>query len=364
MPPAVQKHREPQRTSEHVETIPVRADERFDVERVEAFLRESGIEVGGLEVEQFPAGQSNLTYLLRSGTWEAVLRRPPLGPVAPRAHDMAREFHILDHLHPSFPLAPRPYVLCEDNSLIGAPFYVMERRHGLILDQDLPPDWRPSVELHRGIAESLVQVLVDLHAVDWQSAGLGQIGRPDGYMRRQVGGWTERFFHARTIEVAGVEALCEWLIDNLPNSPEPTVVHNDYKLNNVLLDRSDPRRVNAVLDWEMATVGDPLSDIASLVVYWSEPGDADTIMGGLRSVTSEPDFPTRQEIVELYARRSGRDLSGLRWYVAFAYFKLGVIIQQIYYRWYRGQTHDERFAGHAELATNLIRKAASVAGLD
>jgi aminoglycoside phosphotransferase (APT) family kinase protein len=346
-----------------VETIPVRADERFDVERVAAFLRASGIAVGDLEVEQFPAGQSNLTYLLRCDEWEAVLRRPPLGPVAPRAHDMAREYHILDHLHPGFPLAPQPYVLCEDTTVIGAPFYVMERRRGLILDQDLPADWTPSAELHRRIAESLVRVLVDLHAVDWQAAGLGAIGHPEGYMRRQVGGWIERFSRARTIDVEGVEGLCGWLTENLPTSPEPTVVHNDYKLNNLLLDRIDPRRVNAVLDWEMATVGDPLSDIASLVVYWTEPGEADAIMGGLRSVTSEPGFPSRADIAELYSRMSGRDLSGLRWYVAFAYFKLGVIIQQIYYRWYRGQTHDERFAGHGEVASSLIRKAAAVAEL-
>jgi aminoglycoside phosphotransferase (APT) family kinase protein len=346
-----------------VDTIPVRADERFDVERVAAFLRASGIDVGNLEVEQFPAGQSNLTYLIRSGDWEGVLRRPPLGPVAPRAHDMAREYHILDYLHPSFPLAPKPYVLCEDASVIGAPFYVMERRRGLILDQDLPEDWTPGAELHRGIAESLVRVLVDLHAVDWRAAGLGEIGRPEGYMRRQVGGWIERYSRARTVEIDGVDELCSWLGDNLPSSTEATVIHNDYKLNNVLLDRADPRRINAVLDWEMATVGDPLSDIASLVVYWTEPGEADTIMGGLRSVTSEPGFPLRDDIAALYGRLSGRDLSGLRWYVAFAYFKLGVIIQQIYYRWYNGQTHDERFAGHGEVASNLIRMAASVAGL-
>jgi aminoglycoside phosphotransferase (APT) family kinase protein len=239
----------------------------------------------------------------------------------------------------------------------------MERRHGLILDQDLPADWTPSPELHRGIAESLVQVLVELHAVDWQAAGLGEIGHPEGYMRRQVGGWIERYARSRTVEIDGVDELCSWLGDNLPRSTEATVIHNDYKLNNVLLERSDPRRVNAVLDWEMATVGDPLSDIASLVVYWTEPGEADTIMGGLRSVTSEPGFPSRDEIAELYRRLSGRDLSGLQWYIAFAYFKLGAIIQQIYYRWYKGQTHDERFAGHGEVASNLIKKAASVAGL-
>src|SRR5207237_1408506 len=151
-------------------------------------LTARGLPSKELTVQQFPAGHSNLTYLLRSGEWEAVLRRPPLGPVAPRAHDMPREFQILRRLHPRFPLAPEPYLLCEDPDVIGAPFYVMERRRGLVLDQDLPPDWPADPRLHREITESLVRVLVDLHAVDWQSAGLGDIGRPEGYMQRQVNG--------------------------------------------------------------------------------------------------------------------------------------------------------------------------------
>jgi aminoglycoside phosphotransferase (APT) family kinase protein len=346
-----------------LDTIPVRTDERFDVAQVAEYLRANGLDVGDLEVEQFPAGHSNLTYLLRSGKWEAVLRRPPLGPVPPRAHDMPREFHILRQLHPHFALAPEVYVLCEDPSLIGAPFYVMERRHGLVLDQELPPDWTPNPELHRAIAESLVRVLVDLHAVDWQSAGLGQIGHPEGYMHRQVSGWLERFSHARTTDINGFERLSVWLLENIPESPPATVIHNDYKLNNLRLDAAAPCRLTAVLDWEMATIGDPLSDLASLVVYWTEPGEADTIMGSLRSVTSEPGFPSRAEIVEMYARFSGRDVDRLHWYVAFAYFKLGVIIQQIYYRWFKGQTHDARFQSHGELATHLIEKAADVAGV-
>jgi aminoglycoside phosphotransferase (APT) family kinase protein len=345
-----------------LDTIPVRADEQFDALRVAEFLRVSGVNVDQLEVEQFPAGQSNLTYLLRSGTWEAVLRRPPLGPVAPRAHDMPREFQILRRLHPHFALAPEVYVLCEDTSVIGAPFYVMERRHGLVLDQELPSGWTPNAALHRAIGESLVRVLVDLHAVDWQSAGLGEIGRPDGYMRRQVNGWIERFSRVRTTDIEGVNAFCDWLVEHLPDSPAPTMIHNDYKLNNVLLDFNDPRKLTAVLDWEMATVGDPLSDLAGLVVYWTEPDEKDTPMGGLLSVTSEPGFPSRAEIVELYATLSGRDVSALPWYVAFAYFKVGVIIQQIFYRWYKGQTHDARFEGHGEVATMLVQKAAAMAG--
>jgi aminoglycoside phosphotransferase (APT) family kinase protein len=343
------------------ETIPVRADERFDVPRVAAFLRSNGVSVGDLEVEQFPAGQSNLTFLLRSGDWEAVLRRPPLGPVPPRAHDMAREFGILHRLHPAFVLAPRPYVLCEDTTVIGAPFYVMERRRGLVLDQDLPAGWNPDPALHRAIARSLVGVLVDLHAVDWRAAGLRDIGRPDGYMRRQVRGWIERFGRARTTDIAGFDDLAEWLVSRLPASPAPTVVHNDYKLNNVLLDTEDPRQITAVLDWEMATVGDPLSDLASLLVYWTEPGEAE-MMGGLRSVTRAPGFPSRTEIADLYATLSGRDLANLHWYLAFSYFKVGVICQQIYFRWFRGQTHDERFAGLGDVAGALIQKAATTAG--
>ena len=275
---------------------------------------------------------------------------------------MPREYRILHRLFPSFPLAPQPYVLCEDPEVIGAPFYVMERRHGFILDQDLPPDWKSSAELHRAIAESLVAVLVDLHNVDWQAAGLGDIGHPEGYMQRQVTGWIERFFHARTEDINGVDELTRWIAENRPESPPATMIHNDYKLNNVLLDSGEPSKINAVLDWEMSTIGDPLSDIASLLVYWTEPGESD-LMGGLKAVTSEPDFPSRAEILEMYARASGRDVSQLNWYLAFSYFKVGVIIQQIYYRWHKGQTHDERFATHGALATHLIQQAAAVAGV-
>jgi aminoglycoside phosphotransferase (APT) family kinase protein len=345
-----------------LDTIPVREDERFAVPAVAEFLAEHGLPAEELQVEQFPAGHSNLTYLLRAGEWEAVLRRPPLGPVAPRAHDMVREYRLLQRLHPVFTVAPEPYALCEDTSVIGAPFYVMERRHGIVLDRDLPAGWHGSASLHQAITESLVQVLVDLHAVDWQAAGLGEIGHPEGYMQRQVSGWIERFSRVRTFEDEEVPLLERWLVEGVPESPAPTVIHNDYKLNNVLLDSAAPGRLTAVLDWEMATVGDPLSDVASLLVYWTEPGDED-MLGGLKSVTSEPGFPRRSEVGALYARLSGRDLSGLDWYVAFAYFKVAVICQQIFYRWKVGQTRDERFVGHEAVAINLLQQAARVAWL-
>jgi aminoglycoside phosphotransferase (APT) family kinase protein len=345
-----------------LETIPVRADEQLPLDAVAAFLRSAGLPADDLQVEQFPAGHSNLTYLLRSGEWEAVLRRPPLGPVPPRAHDMAREYRILARLHPVFGLAPRPYVLCEDAAVIGAPFYVMERRHGVVLDMDLPAGWPASADLHRGICERLVRVLVELQAVDWQAAGLGEIGHPEGYMQRQVTGWLDRLGRVRTDELPDYSRLATWLVAGLPESPPPTIVHNDYKLNNVLLSAADPREITAVLDWEMTTVGDPLSDIASLLVYWTDPGD-EVLLGGLKSVTSSPGFMRRSEVRELYARLSGRDLSGLDWYVAFAYFKVAVICQQIFYRWKVGQTRDARFAQHEQTTISLLQEAQRVAGL-
>jgi aminoglycoside phosphotransferase (APT) family kinase protein len=347
-----------------IDTIPVRADEHFAVERVAAFLRAASIDLpdAELQVEQFPAGQSNLTYLLKAGDWEAVLRRPPLGPVAPRAHDMPREFHILERLHPFFALAPKPYALCQDTSVLGAPFYVMERRRGLVLDQEFPSGWHWPPETNGAIAQALVETLVELHAVDWRAAGLDTIGHPDGYMQRQVSGWLDRYGRVRTEDIPVLERLATWLTDALPASPAPTVIHNDYKLNNVLLDYADPSRMTAVLDWEMTTVGDPLSDLGGLIVYWMTPDEVD-LMGGLRSVTIEPGWPSRDDMTQIYAQLSGRDVGNLRYYVAFAYFKLGVILQQIYYRWRQGQTRDERFAQHGAVATNLIRKAAEVAGV-
>jgi len=339
-----------------LETISVRADEGFAIPPVAELL---GLDPDQLRVEQFPAGQSNLTYLLRAGDWEGVLRRPPLGPVAPRAHDVVREARILGRLHPVYWLAPRPLVICEDASLIGAPFYVMERRQGVVLDQDLPPGWPASAELHASVTEALVRGLVELHRVDWRAAGLGEIGRPEGYLQRQVTGWIERFARVRTFEMPELHPLTRWLTEQLPVSPPATMIHNDYKLNNVLLDRDDPRSLVAVLDWEMATVGDPVSDVAALLVYWTEPGEEE-MLGGLRSVTAEPTFPRRDDVAELYARLSGRDLDGLDWYLAFAYFKVAVICQQIFYRWKVGQTRDDRFAAHEAVARNLIRRAAEL----
>ena len=341
------------------ETIGVREGEGFDLDAVERYLREhvEGLPGGGLEVRQFPSGASNLTYLLRIGEWQGVLRRPPFGPVPPRAHDMGRESHILMRLHEAYPLAPKPYFFCEDESLIGAPFYVMERREGVVVDDEFPEGIEPTGELCRGMSLMVADTLAELHAVDPIEAGLGDLGRPEGFLERQVEGWIGRYEKARTDEIEEVEPLTGWISGDIPESPEPTIIHNDYKLNNLILNPDDLTEVRAVLDWEMATIGDPLFDLAVSLSYWTEPTDPGELKEVMPTVTSTPGFMTRKEFMERYAQKSGRDLSEMHWYMVFGYFKLAVILQQIYARWKKGQTRDERFANFNRRVRTLILHA-------
>ena len=332
------------------DTRPVRATEQLDWAKIAAYL-----ELPDLEVEQFPGGHSNLTYLLRSGDRELVLRRPPLGPVPPRAHDMAREFRVLAAVHPVFPLAPKPYVLCEDPSIAGAIFYVMERRRGVVIRAEEPPGM--TTELRRGISESMIDTLADLHAIE----GLEALGKPAGFVARQIRGWSERWHGSKTSDIPEMEQLAAWLEARIPPDPaRPTLVHGDYKLDNVMLDASDLRRLAGVFDWEMAAVGDPLVDLGILLCYWvhiESQGDA------VSSVTGRPGWFRRDEILERYAARNGASLDGIALYEVFAVFKLAVVLQQIYARFVRGQTDDPRFAPLGERVIWLARKAASMAGM-
>jgi aminoglycoside phosphotransferase (APT) family kinase protein len=341
------------------ETISVREGEEFDLAVVERNLRErvEGLPEGKLEVRQFPSGASNLTYLLKIGDWEGVLRRPPLGPVPPRAHDMGRESNVLTKLHESYPLAPKPYFFCEDESVIGAPFYVMERREGVVVDDELPEGVEPTLELFSGMSRTVADTLAELHAVDPDETGLGDLGRPEGFLERQVRGWIERYDKAKTDEIEAVRPLTGWLASDIPESPDPTIIHNDYKLNNLVLNPDDLTEVRAVLDWEMATVGDPLFDLAVSLSYWTEPDDPRELKEVMPTVTSTPGFMTRREFMERYAEKSGRDLSEMHWYMVFGYFKLAVILQQIYARWKKGQTGDARFADFDQRVRTLILHA-------
>jgi aminoglycoside phosphotransferase (APT) family kinase protein len=341
------------------ETIGVREGEDFDLEAVERYLHShvEGIPKGELEVGQFSSGASNLTYLLKVGDWEGVLRRPPLGPVPPKAHDMGRESGILSKLGAVYPLAPKPYFFCEDDSVIGAPFYVMERRTGTVIDDSFPVGVEPDEELCRGISRTVIDTLVRLHAVDLDEAGLGDLGKPEGFLQRQTESWISRYDKAKTDEIAEVRPLTDWLASDVPESPPPTVIHNDYKLNNLVLNPEDLTEVRAVLDWEMATVGDPLFDLAVSLSYWIEPEDPDDLKAVMPTVTVTPGFMTRKELIDRYASESGRDLSDMHWYVVFGYFKLAGILQQIYTRWKNGQTTDERFADFNDRVRTLILHA-------
>jgi len=341
------------------ETVDVRKGEDFDLEAVERYLRDhiEDLPDGELEVSQFPSGASNLTYLLQIDDWQGVLRRPPLGPIPPKAHDMGRESGILSRLGAVYPLAPKPYFFCEDESVIGAPFYVMERRTGVVLDETFPDDIHPDKELCRGISRTVVDTLVRLHAVDVKGAGLGDLGKPEGFLGRQTEAWISRYDKAKTEEIREVEPLTNWLSRDVPESPPPTVIHNDYKLNNLVLNPEDLTEVRAVLDWEMATVGDPLFDLAVSLTYWIEPDDPDDLKAVMPTVTVTPGFMTRRELIDRYEAQSGRDLSDMHWYVVFGYFKLAAILQQIFARWKNGQTEDERFAHFGERVRTLILHA-------
>jgi aminoglycoside phosphotransferase (APT) family kinase protein len=341
------------------ETVDVRKGEDFDLEAVERYLREQieDLPDGKLQVSQFPSGASNLTYLLQIDDWQGVLRRPPLGPVPPKAHDMGRESGILSRLGAVYPLAPKPYFFCEDESVIGAPFYVMERRTGIVLDETFPDSIQPDEELCRGISRTVVDTLVRLHAVDVEGAGLGDLGKPEGFLERQTDSWISRYDEARTEEIEEVAPLTDWLSRDVPESPPPTVIHNDYKLNNLVLNPEDLTEVRAVLDWEMATVGDPLFDLAVSLTYWIEPDDPDELKAVMPTVTVTPGFMPRRKLIDRYEKESGRDLSDMHWYVVFGYFKLAAILQQIYARWKRGQTEDERFADFGERVRTLVLHA-------
>ncbi|MDP2317794.1 MAG: phosphotransferase family protein [Acidobacteriota bacterium] len=343
---------------------PVRAGEELNWVRVAAFLRERlpACGIPGLDlsseplVEQFHGGHSNLTYLLRYGGVELVLRRPPLGPLPPTAHDMAREHRWLDAIHPHFPLAPRTYLLCEDPEIAGAPFYVMERRHGLVIRAEEPPQLADRSEARRRASRAMVETLAALHAVDVAAHGLAHLGKPAGFVERQVRGWTERWQRSKTDEIPEMETLAAWLPQQLPpNADPPAIVHGDFKLDNVMLDPSDPGRLVAVFDWEMTALGDPLVDIGIFLAYWAqgrrlEPNDA------LGSVTNRPGWFNRDEVLECYGANSGRDLSRIHFYEAFAFFKIAVVIQQIYFRYKRGQTSDERFAKFDVRVRHLARQ--------
>lgn len=344
---------------QYVDTIPVRKGEELNKEKLDSFLIETieGIDPDApLEIEQFPAGASNLTYQIRKGEWEAVLRRPPLGPVAPKAHDMGREYTILKAIHPFFKQAPKAYYYTDNTDIVGSPFLLMERKYGYVIDTAFPEGVTPTEQLARHISEKMVDTLVQLHAIDYRKTDLKKIVKPEGFIERQVKGWIDRYERSKTEEIKGVDELTKWLASRIPSSPSPTVIHYDFKLNNTMFDFSF-ENVVGLFDWEMTTVGDPLADLGVMLGYWLEKDDPEELKTHRSTVTTLPGFMTREEIIEAYAKKSGRDVSNIQFYLTFAYFKNAVIAQQIYYRYKRRQTQDERFATFNQHTYNLIQQA-------
>ena len=349
-------------TSQHPsDTINVRDDERFDEQAVEAFLRGKlpGTE-NPLTVRQFGGGAANLTYLLDYGSHEYVLRRPPLGPVAPSAHDMARESKVLLRLWKAFPLAPRAYLFSDDETIVGAPFFIMERRQGTVVRLAIPPAYDAWSDAPARMSIALVEALSDLHAVDYEAIGLGDLGRPAGFIRRQIEGWWRRWQAARLEELQEMDAVYNWLRENKPPESAPSLVHNDYKLDNVMLDADDPGRIVAVFDWDMCTLGDPLSDVGALLAWWCLPDDPPHFRT-MAMMPLDDRFLRRQQLIDHYAQHSGRDLSHIHFYHALSLFRVTVIIAQIFVRYVRGQTQDKRFAAFGPRIPAAAQAALEVA---
>ena len=336
----------------------VRTGEGLDLRKLEAYLaRELPEAAGPLSVEQFPSGFSNLTYLLRFGERSWVLRRPPFGTEVKTAHDMGREYRILSRIRDIFPKVPEPILFCEDTTVVGAPFYLMERVQGVILRPRMPSGMAPGEETMRGIARSLVRTQVELHAADFESAGLADLGRPRGYTRRQIEGWTGRYQAAQTDEVPEIDAAAAWLAGNQPPESAAALIHNDFKYDNLVLDEADWTRVLAVLDWEMATLGDPLMDLGTTLGYWLDPEDPPALRELRLSPTTLPGNPRRAELVQEYARVSGRAVDHVVFYYVYGLFKIAVIVQQIYGRYRAGLTHDVRFASLIDAVRGLGQMA-------
>lgn len=323
----------------------IRSGEELDFQKLQSYLTTHLPESEGqLSIEQFPKGFSNLTYLISLGDQQMVLRRPPFGANIKSAHDMSREYKILTNLIKVYSKVPRPLLYCEDKSVIGAPFYIMERVHGVILRSKMPPEMAPEAGRMSGIANALIDTFAELHAVDYQAAGLKELGRPEGYIERQISGWTKRYFKAKTDEFKEIEQTAKWLSENLPPEEPPSLIHNDFKYDNLVLDAEDWTKVIAILDWEMATLGDPRMDLGTSIGYWINPNDPDFMQQLQLTPTTLPGNPTRSEVVEMYIQKSGRQIDHVLFFYLYGLFKIAVIIQQIYYRYKKGFTQDKRFA--------------------
>jgi aminoglycoside phosphotransferase (APT) family kinase protein len=345
----------------------VRDEERLDAAKLGAYLRDRIPDATApLSILQFKGGHSNLTYLLRFGAKEWVLRRPPFPPIPPGAHDMSREYRVLSRLWQAFRPAPRAWHFCEDSSIIGAPFFIMERRKGILIRmrQPLPDELGDNPATFRRISEGFIDTLADLHLVDYDAVGLGGLGKPDGFVRRQIVGWMDRWERSKTREVPLMNRLGAWLLDNMPAPQPPALLHNDFYLHNIMLGADDPGVVVGVFDWEMSTLGDPMIDLGTSIGYWREKDDPEELLVSTNQVqphTLRPGFLSRDDLLRRYAARTGRDVSKIAYYWAWAHWKNATVVEQLYARYVKGGTTDPRFAAMSDQAPALARAATRIA---
>jgi len=332
----------------------IRQGEELDNAAVKQFLADHIENANGeLEITQFPGGASNLTYQLAIGGQEYILRRPPFGKIAKSAHDMLREANIIEALKPVYQYVPNIIAKCDDHSVLGCDFYIMEKLTGIIPRQDMPKELQLSEADTRKLCLNVIDKLIELHQVDVKKAGLDYLGKGDGYVARQINGWSDRYVKAKTDDVTDFQAVMDWLKANMPEDVGQCLIHNDYRFDNVVLETQDPLNVIGVLDWEMATIGDPLMDLGNSLAYWVEASDEPQFLMMRRQPTHLTGMLTRQEVVEYYLEKTGRQLDSFVFYEVYGLFRLAVIIQQIYYRYYHGQTQDKRFASFNHVVNYL-----------
>ena len=349
------------------EIAPVREGENLDWPRVEAYLREhlpDELDLDGpFAVDQFPNGSANLTYLLRMGPTELVLRRPPFGTLAPGAHDMRREYRVLSNLWSHFPAAPRAYLFCDDDAIAGADFFVMMRRHGEVIRGVIPASMRGHADVGRRIGFALVDAVAEFHSLDPAAVGLSDLGRPDGFVARQVAGWKKRWDLVADVRYdERMTAVHARLEAAMPEPQRVSLVHNDLKLDNCMFDPGDPDHVTAFFDWDMTTLGDPMIDLGTLLNYWPDPADTEDDRRFSHDGMALMGLPTRADVVDRYARASGLDVSAASWYEAFGQWKTATVVQQLHHRWKVGDSTDERMATIADSLPRLLAGAERLLG--
>jgi aminoglycoside phosphotransferase (APT) family kinase protein len=344
-------------------TIGVREGEGIDATRVATFLKEEipGLQ-GEMRVRQFPNGASNLTYLLSFDNRELVLRRPPHGTKAKSAHDMSREYRVQSGLRKGYPHVPEVLLYTDDEAIIGSEFYVTERVVGNLVLREFPPEWGFGADDCRKFCLAFLDRLIELHQVDYRAIGLETLGKPEGYATRQILGWNKRYVNARTDDAPDCGVIRNWLEERIPSESGACIIHGDFRIDNLIVDAEDPFNIVAVLDWEMATLGDPLMDLGNTLAYWIQADDPASLLSLRRQPSNAPGMLTRDEMVAYYAERTGVEIGDFDFYLVYGVFRLVVILQQIYYRYYHGQTKDERFAVMIEQVRELDRWCLEIIG--